>query len=79
LSANAAQGAIIKANKSKVNLLKIDSSEDVFEGKYQNEVDKETAVPSIKYGEAFAKVVFNCSKNNGVYEGNEKRFRKIIG
>lgn len=79
LSANAAQAAIIKslyANTSKVNLLKIDSLKNFFERKYRNEVDKETAVRSIKYGEAVAKAVFDYSKNDGGHEGYEKNFPK---
>ena len=79
LSANAAQAFIIKslyANTSKVNLLKIDSLKDVFERKYQNDVGRETALRSIKYGEAVAKAVFDYSKNDGGHEGYEKNFPK---
>jgi hypothetical protein len=79
LSANAAQAFIIKslyANTTKVNLLKIDSLKDVFERKYQNDVGRETAVRSIKYGEAIAKAIFDYSKNDGGHEGYEKNFPK---
>ncbi len=79
LSANAAQAAIIKnlyANTSKANLAKIDSLKGVFERKYQNEVDKETALRSIKFGEAVAKAIFDYSKTDGGHEGYEKNFPK---
>ena len=79
LSANAAQAFIIKslfANTSKVNLLKIDSLKGVFERKYQNDVGRETAVRSIKYGESIAKAIFDYSKNDGGHEGYEKNFPK---
>ncbi len=79
LSANAAQAFIIKslyANTSKVNLFKIDSLKGVFERKYQNDVGRETAVRSIKYGESIAKAIFDYSKNDGGHEGYEKNFPK---
>jgi hypothetical protein len=79
LSANAAQAAIIKslyANTAKVSFIKIDSLKGIFERKYQNEVDRETAFRSIKYGEAVAKAVFDYSKNDGGHEGYEKNFPK---
>lgn len=79
LSANAAQAAIIKnlySNTSKANLVKIDSLKDFFERKYQNDVDKETALRSIKFGEAVAKVIFDYSKSDGGHEGYEKNFPK---
>lgn len=79
LSANAAQAAIVKslyANTSKANLAKIDSLKGVFERKYLNDVDKETALRSIKFGEAVAKAVFDYSKSDGGHEGYEKNFPK---
>lgn len=79
LAANAAQAAIIKslyANTSKINLAKIDSLKGIFERKYQNDVDKETALRSIKFGEAVAKAVFDYSKSDGGHEGYERNFPK---
>jgi PAP2 superfamily len=79
LCANTAQATIIKslyANTSKANLAKIDSLKGVFERKYQNEVDKETALRSMKFGEAIAKAIFDYSKTDGGHEGYEKNFPK---
>ena len=79
LSANAAQASIIKnlyANTSKGNLVKIDSLKSIFELKYQNDVDKETVIRSIKYGEAIAKAIFDYSKTDGGHEGYDKNFPK---
>ncbi len=79
LCANAAQAVIIKnlyANTSKANLGKIDSLKGVFERKYQNDVDKETALRSIKFGEAIAKAIFDYSKTDGGHEGYDKNFPK---
>ncbi|WP_435353693.1 vanadium-dependent haloperoxidase [Emticicia sp. SJ17W-69] len=79
LCANAAQASIIKslyASTSKANLLKIDSLKGIFERKYLNDVDKETALRSIKLGEAIAKAVFDYSKTDGGHEGYNKNFPK---
>jgi hypothetical protein len=79
LAANAAQSAIIKslyANTSKINFVKIDSLKGVFERKYQNDVDKETALRSAKFGEAIAKAIFDYSKTDGGHEAYEKNFPK---
>jgi hypothetical protein len=79
LTANAAQATIIKnlyANTSKANLAKIDSLKGVFERKYTNDTDKETALRSIKFGEAIAKAIFDYSKTDGGHEGYDKNFPK---
>lgn len=79
LTANAAQAVIVKnlyANTSKANLAKIDSLKGILERKYQNDVDKETAMRSIKFGEAIAKAVFDYSKSDGGHESYEKNFPK---
>lgn len=79
LCANAAQAAIIKnlyANTSKANFVKIDSVKGVFEQKFLNDTDKETALRSIKFGEAIAKAVFDYSKTDGGHEGYSKNFPK---
>ena len=79
LVANAAQASIIKslyANTSKANFFKIDSLKGIFEKKYLNEVDKETALRSVKFGEAIAKAIFDYSKSDGGHEGYDKNFPK---
>lgn len=79
LCANAAQAAIVKnlyANTSKINMAKIDSLKGIFERKHINDVDKETVLRSVKFGEAIAKAVFDYSKTDGGHEGYEKNFPK---